>query len=333
MKTKHSTAKPSEGIKEGFPSTLRIGISRCLLGDEVRFDGGHKRDGFLADTFSQFVEWVPVCPEFEAGLGIPREAMRLVGSLDNPTLITIKTKKDHTALLNNYSQKKVQELGTMNLDGFVFKKDSPSCGVHRVRIYNDHGMPNPHGRGLFAQRYIECNPLIPVEEDGRLNDPVLRENFVERVFCYQRWRLLNHARVSRRALVEFHTKHKFLLLAHGRTHYQKLGRLVAESKKYSPSELMTQYGTMFMEALKTKTTTRKHVDVLQHLAGFLKKQLSRDERQELVEVIEDYHRGLTPLIVPLTLIVHYVRIHQVSYLLDQVYLTPHPKELMLRNHV
>lgn len=333
MKTTHSAAKPSESIKESFPSTLRIGISRCLLGDEVRFDGGHKRDGFLADTFSQFVEWVPVCPEFEAGLGIPREAMRLVGNSDNPTLITIKTKKDHTALLKNYSQKKVQELGTMNLDGFVFKKDSPSCGVHRVRIYNDHGMPNPHGRGLFAQRYIENNPLIPVEEDGRLNDPVLRENFVERVFCYQRWRLLNHTRVSRRGLVEFHTKHKFLLLAHGRTHYQKLGCLVADSKKYSPSDLMTEYGTLFMEALKTKATTRKHVDVLQHLAGFLKKQLSREERQELVEVIEDYHRGLTPLIVPLTLIVHYVRIHQVRYLLDQVYLTPHPKELMLRNHV
>ncbi|MDA0739343.1 MAG: DUF523 and DUF1722 domain-containing protein [Nitrospirae bacterium] len=333
MKKKLTKPETPEGANGALPSTLRIGISRCLLGDEVRFDGGHKRDRFLTDTFSQFVEWVPVCPEYEAGLGIPREAMRLVGSSSDPTLLTIKTKKDHTSLLKKYSQKKVQELGTMNLDGFVFKKDSPSCGVHRVRIYNDHGMPNPHGRGLFAQRFIENNPLIPVEEDGRLNDPILRENFVERVFCYQRWRLLNQTRVSRRALIDFHTRHKFLLLAHGRTHYQKLGQLVANSKKYSPSELMAEYGTLFMEALKVKVTTRKHVDVLQHLAGFLKKELSREERQELVEVIEDYHRGLTPLIVPLTLIVHYVRIHQISYLLDQVYLTPHPKELMLRNHV
>ncbi len=194
-------------------------------------------------------------------------------------------------------------------------------------------MPNPTGRGLFAQRFIEENPLVPAEEEGRLNDPVLRENFVERVFCYHRWRRLNQTRTSRKALIDFHAQHKFLLLAHSRSHYQELGRLVAESKKYSPRELMANYGTLFMEALKFKATVRKHVNVLQHLAGYFKKQISKEERQELVGVIQDYHQGFTPLIVPLTLIMHYVRLHQVSYLIDQVYLSPHPKELMLRNHV
>lgn len=328
-----SSVQKLDHTRKVEPSTLRIGISRCLLGDEVRFDGGHKRDNFLTQTFSQFVEWVPVCPEFEAGLGIPREAMRLVGTSESPRLITIKTKNDHTSLLNNYAKKRVHELDSVDLDGFVFKKDSPSCGVHRVRIYNDSGIPNPTGRGLFAQRFIEKNPLVPVEEEGRLNDPVLRENFVERVFCYQRWRMVNQPRMSRRALVEFHTQHKFLLLAHSQTHYQKLGRLVADSKKYSPGELMVEYGTLFMEALKTKATARKHVNVLQHLAGYFKKHLASRERQELVQVIQDYYQGFTPLIVPLTLIVHYVKLHQITYLLDQVYLTPHPKELMLRNHV
>lgn len=329
----HEVASPQKRDAPPPPGMLRIGISRCLLGDEVRFDGGHKRDRFLTDTFSQFVDWVPVCPEFEAGLGIPREAMRLVGTPESPKLLTIHTKKNHTSLLQRYSKKKEQELTTAELDGFVFKKDSPSCGVHRVRIYSESGMPNRMGRGIFAKWFIERNPLIPVEEDGRLNDPVLRENFVERVFCYHRWRLLTQSRVSRRALVEFHTQHKFLLLSHGRPHYQKLGQLVADSKQYSPTELVKTYGPLFMEALQIKATTRKHVDVLQHLAGFLKKHLSPDERQEVVGVIEDYHRGLTPLIVPLTLIVHYVRLHQIKYLLDQVYLTPHPRELMLRNHV
>ena len=312
---------------------LRIGISRCLLGDEVRFDGGHKRDTFLTKTFSQFVEWIPVCPEFEAGLGIPREAMRLVGTPEAPRLITIKTKNDHTSLMSNYAKKRVRELTSMDLDGFIFKKDSPSCGVDRVRIYNDAGMPNRKGNGLFARQFIDKNPLVPVEEEGRLNDPTIRENFVVRVFCFHRWRVLNQQKMSRRALIQFHAQHKFLLLAHSRSHYQKLGRLVANSKQYSPTELTFEYGTLFMDAFKTKATVRKHVNVLQHLSGYFKKHLSSPERHELSMVIQDYHRGLTPLIVPMTLILHYVRLYQVDYLLDQVYLNPHPKELMLRNHV
>lgn len=312
---------------------LRIGISRCLLGDEVRFDGGHKQGPFLTQTFSQFVEWVPVCPEVEAGLGIPREAMRLTGTEQSPRLVTIRSQKDHTSALVRFSSHRIRELRAEGLDGFIFKKDSPSCGVSRVRIYNEHGMPNRKGVGLFAQAFMDEFPLIPVEEEGRLNDPGLRENFIERVFCYHRWRMLTQSRVSHRALVEFHTQHKFLLLAHSRPHYQKLGRLVADSKTYALTDLVWEYGTLFMDALKNKATVRKHVNVLQHLTGYFKKHLSGQQRHELVEVIQDYHHGLTPLIVPLTLIVHYVRLHQISYLLDQVYLNPHPKELMLRNHV
>lgn len=312
---------------------LRIGISRCLLGEEVRFDGGHKRDTFLTKTFSRFVEWIPVCPEVEAGLGVPREAMRLVGTADSPKLLTIRTQHDHTDLMRNYSAKRIRELQAEELDGFVFKKDSPSCGVDRVRIYNKDGMPNRKGSGLFAGAFTKSCPLIPVEEEGRLNDSAIRENFIERVFGYHRWRLLNQQRLSRGALVKFHTAHKLLLLAHSRPHYQKLGQLVAHAERYPLPELGSRYGSLFMEGLKVKSTVRKHVNVLQHMTGYFKDHLDPLERAELHDVIDDYHKGLTPLIVPITLMIHYVRLHQIEYLHNQVYLTPHPKELMLRNHV
>lgn len=321
------------GTVENSACPIRLGISRCLLGDKVRYDGGHKLAAFLSETFGKFVEWVPVCPEVEAGLGIPREAMQLVGSVRAPRLMTIGTQKELTTALVEFSARRARELRGERLDGFIFKKDSPSCGVSRVRIYNEHGMPHRKGVGLFAQAFMDQFPLIPVEDEGRLNDPALRENFVERVFCYHRWKMMNQSRMSRGALAEFHKQHKFLLLAHSRPHYQKLGRLVADSKTYALTDLLWEYGTLFMDALKNKATVRKHVNVLQHLTGYFKKHLSGQQRQELVEVIQDYHHGLTPLIVPLTLIVHYVRLHQISYLLDQVYLNPHPKELMLRNHV
>ncbi|HAP38309.1 MAG TPA: DUF1722 domain-containing protein [Nitrospira sp.] len=314
-------------------SALRLGISRCLLGEQVRFDGGHKRDPFLTDVLGRYVEWVPVCPEVEAGLGTPREAMRLVGDPQQPRLVSIKSGQDHTRALELVTDRRLVDLEAADLSGFVFKKDSPSCGVERVRTYNEHGMPNRKGVGLFARAFVGRFPLIPVEEEGRLSDPLLRENFIERVFCYRRWQDLIHGGVTRQAVVRFHTIHKYLLLAHSAQHYRQLGRLVAQVHEYRPKDLGLRYGELFMQALAVRATVRKHVNVLQHILGHFKDRLDGQEKAELLGVIADYHQGLTPLIVPLTLIKHYVQVFDVEYIRDQVYLNPHPKELMLRNHV
>jgi uncharacterized protein YbgA (DUF1722 family)/uncharacterized protein YbbK (DUF523 family) len=312
---------------------LRLGISRCLLGDEVRFDGGHKRDNFLTDVFGRYVEWVSVCPEVEAGLGTPREAMRLVGDPQEPRLVTIKSGTDHTRALETMTTNRIAELKELDLSGFVFKRGSPSCGVERVRVYTEHGMPSHNGIGIFARAFIEHFPLIPVEEEGRLCDAPLRENFIERVFCYRRYQDLLQNGVTRQAVVQFHTIHKYLLLAHSAQHYQFLGRLVGQAERHRPKELALKYGELFMKALAMKATVRKHANVLQHMLGYFKTRLGPQEKVELLGVIEDYQQGLTPLIVPLTLIKHYVQVFDVSYIREQVYLNPHPKELMLRNHV
>jgi uncharacterized protein YbgA (DUF1722 family)/uncharacterized protein YbbK (DUF523 family) len=312
---------------------IRLGISRCLLGDEVRFDGGHKRDPFLAEVLGRYVEWVPVCPEVEAGLGTPREAMRLAGEPEHPRLITIRTNRDLTRPLEEFSQRRVRELESEDLCGYVFKKDSPSCGIERVRLYNGHGMPSRAGVGIFARAFSERFPLTPIEEEGRLCDPLIRENFIERVFAYDRWRSLLSAGVTRRALVSFHTIHKYLLLAHSATHYRSLGRLVAQADRYRPKDLASRYGELFMAALSVKATVRKHVNVLHHLVGHFTIRLDAAEKAELLGVIDDYHRGLVPLVVPMTLVKHYVARFEVPYVRGQVYLNPHPKELMLRNRV
>ncbi|GKS56586.1 hypothetical protein YTPLAS18_01130 [Nitrospira sp.] len=312
---------------------IRLGISRCLLGEGVRYDGGHKRDTFLVDVLGPHVEWVPVCPEAEAGLGTPREAMRLEGTSDRCRLITIQTRVDHTERLTNWGHVRLHELAAQDLSGYVFKKDSPSCGVERVRIFNTHGMPAKKGAGLFARAFQSRFPMIPVEEEGRLCDPVLRDNFIERVFAYHRWLTAVQAGLTRTRIVRFHTMHKYLLLAHSEPHYRTLGRLVAQADRWSPRELGFRYGRLFMDALGKRATIRKHVNVLQHLVGHFRAHLSTNQTRELHEVIADYHRGLLPLIVPMTLVRHYVRLFDVPYVRDQVYLNPHPKELMLRNHV
>jgi uncharacterized protein YbgA (DUF1722 family)/uncharacterized protein YbbK (DUF523 family) len=312
---------------------LRLGISRCLLGDEVRFDGGHKRDAFLTGIFGRYVEWVPVCPEVEAGLGTPREAMRLVGDPQRPRLIAIKSEKDHTEAVERMTADRLRSLKDLELSGYVFKKDSPSCGVERVRVFNRHGMPNRKGTGLFARAFMEQFPMVPVEEEGRLCDPVLRDNFIERVFCYHRWQQLKRRRATRSDVVKFHTIHKYLLLAHSRQLYGQLGRLVAQADRYQPKDLVERYGRLFMEALAVTATRRKHVNVLQHLIGHMKCHVTKSERAEIDGLVEDYRQGLVPLVVPLTLVKHYVVQYGLLYLRDQIYLSPHPKELKLRNYV
>jgi uncharacterized protein YbgA (DUF1722 family)/uncharacterized protein YbbK (DUF523 family) len=312
---------------------IRLGISRCLLGEKVRYDGGHKRDRFLTDVLGRYVEWVPICPEVEAGLGTPREAMRLVGDPERLQLITIKSERNMTKPIVLFTDRKLDTLESTDLSGYIFKKDSPSCGIERVRVFNQHGMPSRTGVGLFAQAFIERFPLVPIEDEGRLCDPIIRDNFIERVFCYHRWRRLARGSVTRKAVVLFHTTHKYLLLAHSRDLYQALGHLVAQAHRYRPKDLVERYGEQFMAALAVKATRRKQVNVLQHLIGHLKDRLNSKERAELDEVIEDYRRGLVPLIVPVTLVKHYVAMYEIGYIRDQIYLNPHPKELMLRNYV
>jgi uncharacterized protein YbgA (DUF1722 family)/uncharacterized protein YbbK (DUF523 family) len=287
----------------------------------------------LTDVVGRYVEWVPICPEVEAGLGTPREAMRLVGDAQQPRLMTIKTERNMTKPLTMFTEQKLEVLETADLSGYIFKKDSPSCGIERVRVFNQHGMPSRIGVGLFAQAFMERFPLIPIEEEGRLCDRVLRDNFIERVFCYHRWQLLARGSLTRKAVVEFHTAHKYLLLAHSRQHYEYLGRLVARAARYRPKELIERYGAVFMESLAVKATPRKHVNVLHHIVGHMKERLTKSERAELDDVMSDYHRGLVPLVVPITLVKHYVVRYRVDYVRNQLYLNPHPKELQLRNYI
>ena len=311
----------------------RLGISACLLGQNVRYDGGHKDDAFLRETFGRFVEWVPVCPEIEVGMGVPRETVRLVGAPNDPRLIAERSGRDWTLAMKRFASIKMTELAALGLSGYVFKKNSPSCGVERVRVYDSKNNPARHGRGLFAAAVMARFALLPVEEEGRLNDPSLRENFVERVFAYHRWQEALAGAKSARALVEFHTRHKFLLLAHSERHYRRLGRLVANLKNSPLRATYEEYGRLFMEALAVHATAKKHANVLDHLTGYFSDRLSAAERRELVELIRDYRSQLVPLIVPITLIHHYVKKYEIAYLLNQVYLAPSPKELMLRNHV
>jgi len=317
----------------GSDAPVRVGISSCLLGDRVRFDGGHKRDAFLVETFGAYVEWVPVCPEVECGLGTPRESMRLVRAREGVRLVTVKSGDDLTDRVERFAVRRAAALEADGLSGYVLKKDSPTCGMERVKVYNAHGVPTRSGRGLFAAALRDRFPRLPVEEEGRLSDPVLRENFVERVFAYRRLRDLFSAGWTVGDLVRFHTAHKLTLMAHSVDRYRALGRLVAGARAASRAELERRYGDGFMSALEAIATRARHVNVLQHMAGYFKKRLDADSKRELAAVIEEYRRGLVPLVVPMTLIKHHVRVHDVSYLAGQAYLDPHPKELMLRNHV
>jgi len=312
---------------------IKLGISACLLGENVRYDGGHKLDKFIKETLGQYVEYVAVCPEVECGLGIPRESMHLEGEPDAPRLVTTRTKVDLTRRMVNWAQKRVRELEKEDLCGFIFKSDSPSSGMERVKIYNENKMPVKKGVGIFAGIFMDYFPVLPVEDEGRLHDPDLRENFIERIFAFRRWRESLKNTKGRESLLHFHTTHKLLILSHSTKHYQIMGKLVADQKKIPLTELRGKYENLLLEALSLKASSKKHANVLQHMMGYFKEQLSADEKAELLEIIGDYHKGFVPLIVPVTLIKHYARKYRQNYLTEQVYLNPHPTELKLRNHV
>ena len=312
---------------------IRLGVSSCLLGEKVRFDGSHKHDRFLTGTLGQYVDYVPVCPEVELGLPTPRETLRLVGHRDNQRLVFSKSGEDITERMQAWAKKRVKELEKENLSGFIFKAKSPSSGMARVKLYDKNGSPNSQGVGLFARAFMEHFPLLPVEEDGRLNDPRLRENFIEIIFTLKRWREAIANGKTRGALVDFHSRHKLLMLAHSPEIYRLMGRLVGAGKEVKTAQIYTDYQALLMKGMRLKTTPAKHVNVMQHILGYFKKQLSSDEKQEVLQVIDDYRSGLLPLIVPITLLNHFIRKYDQPYLKQQAYLNPHPLELQLRNHV
>ena len=324
---------PTATATGGDPGPILVGVSTCLLGEEVRWDSGHKHDRYLTGILGAYFRFVPVCPELEVGMGVPREPVHLEGDPAAPRMIGNKSGEDWTERMNRYSRRKLKELVPMNLSGYILKRASPSCGMERVPVKGKGGMKRKVGVGLFAAELMRRLPLLPVEEEGRLNDPGLRENFIVRVFAYHRVQELLGGRFKRGDVIRFHAREKFLLLAHSPKHYKQLGQLVAQIKDYTPSEFRERYIGLYMEALQVKATVPKNVNVLQHLLGFLREGLGERERADITRVIEQYRAGLVPLIVPLTLLNHHVQVQRQEYLLDQVYLQPAPAELALRNHV
>jgi len=312
---------------------IRLGISSCLLGAKVRFDGGHKRDRYLTDVLGEWFKWVPVCPELEIGLGVPRPTIRLVQGEVHPRLIEPKSGEDLTERMEAYSEKKVDELMAKDLDGYILKRASPTCGMERVKVYTAAGMPVTNDAGVFARILLEKWPNLPVEEEGRLNDAHLRERFIEHVFCRHRWRTLVRRGLSRRSLIAFHTAHKLLLRAHNEAGYRRLGKIVASAGTISDEDLFHSYEDEFHRVLMARATRKRHANVLYHAIGYLKERLDGFEKREIVALIEDYRNDLVPLIVPVTLLRHHVAKHGITYLQGQLYLEPHPRELMLRNRV
>ena len=313
---------------------IKIGVSSCLLGEKVRWNGDHKQNHFVREILANYFEYISICPEMEVGMGVPRETVALYGNLEKSRMISRKTQTDWTKPMQKYIQVRINSLTREDLCGFIFKSKSPSCGLSRVPVYSEFGSHSVrHGSGMFAREFTNKFPLIPTEDEGRLNDSRIRENFIVKVFSFYRLQNLFKENFSIGRLVKFHTQQKYLLLAHSRKHYDALGQLVAKPKSLKIEDLKDRYGKIFMEALTFKATPKKNTDVLLHMMGFLKQILSKGEKADILSTIEDYRKELLPLIVPVTLIHHQVHKHNIEYLMNQVYLKPHPKELKLRNHV
>lgn len=321
-------SQPNYG--ERFPGTIKIGVSACLLGRKVRFDGGHKRSRFIADALADHFEFVAFCPEVAIGMGTPRQPIRLVGDDRNPQAVGVKTPElDVSQPLRNYGKKVAGDI--TDLCGFIFKKDSPSCGMERVKVYNDKGMPERSGTGLFAREIIEAHPLLPVEEEGRLNDADLRDNFITRVYVYARWKALVAGGLSKSGLIEFHTDHKYLLMSHSTVVYKQLGQLLSDLTRASLADIADSYIARLMQTLSKPATRKRHTNVLQHLLGYLKRDLDSAHRTDLNETIDAYRRGEFPLVVPIRMLQHHFSVHPHPYINQQVYLNPHPQALLLRN--
>ncbi len=307
-------------------SRIKVGVSSCLLGEPVRWDGSHKRNRTVKNQLGRIFEWVPTCPEVEIGMGVPREAVRLMGNLKSPRLVGTESATDWTARMTRYARKRSRELAKRGVCGYIFKSRSPSCGVVRIPVSAQNGKTTAQGRGLFADAFMRRHSLVPVEDEDRLQDARMRENFITRVFAYHRLSQLFNHRISRKTLAEFHQAHKCLLMAHSRKHEAALAKLIERAHRWSPAQWKTRYAEQFMQALTFKTTTRKNAVVLNYMLGVLKKSLSEAETQNVIQAIESYRNGSASLIKPVTLIKRLARTHKIDNLANQAYLNPHPPE-------
>ena len=308
---------------------IKIGVSSCLLGDEVRFDSGHKRNAYINNVLGNYFDFTKFCPEVAIGLGIPREPVRLV--LFDQKIHCVGTKNsdlDVTADLYNISEE--QKHWHQQLCGYILKKDSPSCGMERVRVYKGD-VPDRSGVGLYAHRLMQNFPDLPVEEEGRLEDSHLRENFIQRVYVYWRWKKLMAGSVNFKSLTEFHARHKYIFMSHDQLLARNLGAWLAENHKTDIAEVTPEYLGKMMVLLKKIASRRNHVNTLQHIQGYLKKNLGPEDKQELTANISQYRKGLLPLIVPITLLRHHFMHHPNDYISNSYYMQPHPAELMLLN--
>lgn len=308
---------------------IPIGISSCLLGENVRFDGGHKRDAYITGTLSEYFEFHPFCPEMAIGLGAPRPTLHLVKVENQVRCVGVKDETvDVTEQLRSYAD----EVKSHHADlcGYILKKDSPSCGMERVKVYANN-QPHREGVGIYAQTMLENNPLLPVEDEGRLGDSGLRENFIQRVYVYHRWQTLLQEGLTVAKLTRFHARHKLIIMSHG--DYQPLGKLLTTAHAGNLTEVADEYILKLMALLKKVVTRGQHVNVLQHIQGYLKKELSADDKAELGEIFERYQAGDVPLIVPLTLLKHHFRKTPDPYIEASYYMSPYPQELNLINQL
>jgi uncharacterized protein YbgA (DUF1722 family)/uncharacterized protein YbbK (DUF523 family) len=314
------------------PPRLKLAISACLLGQEVRYNAGHKLSALCSQTLARYFDFQPLCPEMAIGLGAPREPIRLVGDAQAPRAVGSVTRAlDVTEALVGYGERMASQLD--DISGLIVMQKSPSCGLERVKVYQDDGRPAEKGRGLFTATLARLRPELPIEEDGRLNDPVLRENFIARVYAYGDWQALRRAGLTRKGIIAFHSRHKYLLMAHNPLQYRTLGRLLAGIGEQDPAEFGPRYFTALMAALQKCATRGTHANVLQHLAGYLRRALPSEERREIQRLIEQYRSGTVPLVVPLTMLKYHFRHHPDRYIALQAYLQPHPEELGLRNAI
>ncbi len=317
---------------ETIVKKIKVGISSCLLGERVRFDAGHKRNAYITDTLGLYFDFFPLCPEAAAGMGIPRPPIHLQQLQGKTRAIHVQHPElDVTEPLQTIAQRMLSTLPE-DLCAYILKKDSPSCGMERVKVYSEHGKHAPAeriGTGIFAAALKEHYPHLPLEEEGRLGDPVLRENFIQRVYVYHRWKQLLLTGFSAQAFIDFHARHKYIIMAHDQTGLRQLGQIVAQTGTADLNMLRQQYLQLLMQLLSKRASRGQHTNVLQHLLGYLRKDLDKDDREELLATIAEYQRGYVPLIVPITLLKHHFRRHPNPYILQQHYLNPHPSELMI----
>lgn len=318
--------------RNDYDKRVPVGVSSCLLGQTVRFDGGHKQDSYVSDTLSRYFDFVPVCPEVGIGLGTPRKTLRLMSIAEQPrALVNGSPDNDVTDALAEYGERMAKKM--THLRGYIFKKASPSCGMERVKVYDSNNVPKKAGVGIYARALMRALPLLPVEEEGRLTDSVLREQFIERVYVYDRWQTMVGDGITAHKLVEFHSAHKLLIMAHSQVHYRRLGQLVARAGCGDLASLAQCYITELMQALQQRVTRNRHANVLHHLSGYFKRNLTGSDKSELCALIDAYRLGQVPLVVPMTMFRHYLRRFPTAYVSLQYYLEPHPESLGLRNSI